>query len=103
MATFVWPAEEGWPYPDDSTPDDLGLSELEAGMDDDILSLRTGSTPLMEGLDDLERQVIEARYGLTGASPRSMKQLRNDLGLSRTELRQILGSGLEKLRSQLRD
>ena len=102
MGTFVWPADDGWPYPDNNSPHDAGLTELEAGMDDDTLCVRAGSSHLMEGLDDLERKVIQARYGLAGEEARSMKQLRNDLGLSRSEVRQILGSGLEKLRHQLR-
>ncbi len=102
MGTFVWPADKGWSYPDNPGPDDARLTELEAGMDDDTLCVRAGSSHLMESLDELERTVIQARYGLAGEPPRSMKQLRNDLGLSRSEVRQVLGSGLEKLRSQLR-
>lgn len=99
MATFVWPAEDGWPYPD--TPDEV--TDLAADVDLDALSVRTGSVHLLDALDDTERGVITARYGLDGRPPRSMKELRGELGLSREELRQILGSGLEKLRSQLKD
>lgn len=99
MATFVWPAEDGWPYPDSQDE----VTDLAADIDVDVLSLRTGSAHLLDGLDDMERGVITARYGLDGQPPRSMKQLRGELGLSRADLRQALGSGLEKLRSQLKD
>ncbi len=99
MATFVWPAEDGWPYPDSSDE----VTDLAADIDVDALSLRTGSVHLLEGLDDTEREVIAAHYGLNGRPPRSMKQLRGELGLSRAELREALGSGLEKLRSRLKD
>ena len=99
MASFVWPADDGWPYPDSGTE----VTDLGADLDDDVLSLRTSGSHLLDELDDTERQVITARYGLDGQPPRSVKQLRAELGLSPTELRQVLGSGLEKLRSRLRD
>lgn len=99
MASFVWPADDGWPYPDGGTE----VTDLGADLDDDVLSLRTSGSHLLDELDDTERQVITARYGLDGQPPRSVKQLRAELGLSPTELRQVLGSGLEKLRSRLRD
>lgn len=99
MATFVWPAEDGWPYPDSQDE----VTDLAADIDVDVLSLRTGSAHLLAGLDDMERGVITAHYGLGGQPPRSMKQLRGELGLSRADLRQALGSGLEKLRSRLKD
>ncbi len=99
MGTFVWPAEDGWPYPDSRDE----VTDLAADIDVDVLSLRTGSAHLLGGLDELERDVIAGRYGLDGHPPRSTKQLRAELGLSRADLRQVLGSGLEKLRMQLRD
>ncbi len=99
MATFVWPAEDGWPYPD--TPNEL--TDLAADVDHDVLSLRAGSVHLLDALDDTERAIITARYGLDGRPPRCVKQLRGESGLSRAELRHILGSALEKLRSQLKD
>ena len=99
MATFVWPAEDGWPYPDTGTE----ISDLAADIDVDVLSLRADSLHLLDALDDTERQVITARYGLNGHPPRSVKQVRADLGLSGPDLRLVLGSALEKLRSQLRD
>jgi hypothetical protein len=33
--------------------------------------------------------------------PRTMKELHNDLGVTRADLREALGSGLAKLRTQL--
>jgi hypothetical protein len=45
--------------------------------------------------------LIASRYGLGGTPIRSMKQLHSDLGLPRDELRNALGSGLAKLRTQL--
>ncbi len=96
MPTFLWPADDGWPYPDSERE----LTDLSADFDDDLLTLRN-STHLLDHLDERERQVITLHYGLAGESPRTMKQLHADLGMSRAELRDVLGSGLTKLRSHL--
>ena len=45
--------------------------------------------------------MITSRFGLDGAVPRTMKELHNDLGVTRADLREALGSGLAKLRTQL--
>lgn len=97
MATFVWPAEDGWPYPDDTAE----TTDPSSDLDDDLLSLIAGSAHLLEELEPDERQVVTAHYGLDGRAPRTMKQLRNEMGMSRAEVRHYLGSGLEKLRRRL--
>ncbi|MGH9150602.1 MAG: sigma factor-like helix-turn-helix DNA-binding protein [Acidimicrobiales bacterium] len=95
MRTFLWPADDGWPYPD-SGPE---TADPDGETDDDLLSLRTASPHLLDDLDTLERQVISARFGLDGAPLRSMKELHAELGLPRQDIRVALGSGLAKLRS----
>jgi DNA-directed RNA polymerase sigma subunit (sigma70/sigma32) len=97
MSSFVWPSEDGWPYPDS----DREAVPVDDGLDDDVLSLRAAPARMFAELDPLERQVIEARYGLNGQPGRSMKQLQNELGVPRADLRQALGSGLSKLRARL--
>lgn len=99
MASFVWPTEDGWPYPDW----DEEVGDLQTDLDEDLLSLRAPSNHLLDDLDQTERAVITARYGLDGKPPRTMKQLRTELGLPLAEIRQAIGSGLEKLRSRLRE
>jgi DNA-directed RNA polymerase sigma subunit (sigma70/sigma32) len=99
MSGFVWPAEDGWPYPDGGAE----VTDPAADVDHDVVFLRTDSAHLLEGLDETERRVVTARYGLDGEAPRSVKDLRGELGLSRAEVRQVLGSALEKLRSQLEE
>lgn len=91
-----WPTDEGWPYADTTGE----MADPASEVDDDLLNLRLPATHLFDRLDPLERQVITAHYGL-GEPPRSMKELRSDLGLPRAELRGVLGSGLAKLRAQL--
>ena len=48
-----------------------------------------------------ERKVITAHYGLEGQAPRTMKELHTEMGLPRAELRDVLGTGLAKLRTEL--
>ena len=99
MSSFVWPNDDGWPYPDG----DDDQSDPESGFDDDVLAIRATPPHLMSGLDPLEREVVTAHYGLGGTSARSMKQIHHDTGLSRAELRHALAGGLSKLRHQLID
>jgi DNA-directed RNA polymerase sigma subunit (sigma70/sigma32) len=97
MSSFVWPNDDGWPY-----PDSIGeWPDQEGDIDDDLVSLRAGPPHLFDDLDPLERTVITSRFGLDGAVPRSLKELHNDLGVPRADLREALGSGLAKLRTQL--
>ena len=98
MSSFVWPNDDGWPYPDTEGE----TIDLDAGVDDDVLTLQAAPSHLFEHLDPLERQVITAHYGLDGQPARSMKQLHTELGLPRADLRQVLGTGLAKLRAELR-
>src|SRR5947199_2353650 len=98
MSSFLWPNDEGWPYPDTvgETPD------LDAMTDDEALSLRATPAQLLGHLDPLERAVITAHYGLSGQQPRTMKELHAEMGLPRAELRDALGTALAKLRTELR-
>jgi DNA-directed RNA polymerase sigma subunit (sigma70/sigma32) len=90
-----WPTADGWPYAD------AGPEEIDVGAeaDDDLLSLE--APHLFDDLSSLEREVIDARFGLRGTPVRSMKQLHSDLGVPRADLRVALGSGLAKLRDHL--
>ena len=98
MSSFLWPNDEGWPY-----PDTMGETvDLDATTDDETLCLKTAPTRLFDHLDPLERAVITAHYGLEGKLPRTMKELHAEMGLPRTELRDALGTGLAKLRTELR-
>jgi len=97
MSSYLWPNDEGWPYPDTGAE----AIDLDATADDDVLSLRATPGHLFDLLDPLERKVITAHYGLEGQSPRTMKELHTEMGLPRAELRDVLGTGLAKLRTGL--
>lgn len=95
--TFIWPADDGWPYPDTGAE----VIDLDADYDDDLLTLRIPSSHLFDGLEPLERQVITLLYGLDGQPAVSLLELHDQLGLPDADLRSALGSGLGKLRIQL--
>jgi DNA-directed RNA polymerase sigma subunit (sigma70/sigma32) len=97
MRSYVWPSEDGWPYPDGRAE----LPDLDSNIDEDAIVLRGAGSRLFDLLDPLERQVITAHYGLDGSPPRTMKDLHHDTGLPRTELREALAGGLAKLRISL--
>lgn len=97
MRSYVWPSEDGWPYPDGRAE----LPDLDSNIDEDAIVLRGAGSRLFDLLDPLERQVIMAHYGLDGTAPRTMKELHHDMGVPRTELREALAGGLAKLRISL--
>lgn len=97
MRSFIWPSEDGWPYPDD----DSELMDPAADIDEDLVSVRSLSDHVLDDLEPMEQLVVGARFGVGGHEIRSMKQLHADTGLPRAALRASLGSGLTKLRSQL--
>ena len=96
MRPYLWP-EDGWPYPDGKAD----LPDLDSNIDEDAMVLRGLGPRLFDWLNPLERQVITAHYGLDGAPPRSMKELHHEMGMSRSELRDVLAGGLAKLRDGL--
>jgi DNA-directed RNA polymerase sigma subunit (sigma70/sigma32) len=98
MSTFVWPTDDGWPYPDSPSE----TVDLDGEADDDLLSLTSASGHLLDHLSTLEREVVAARFGLAGHAERSMRELVAETGVSRSEIREALGSALAKLRAQLR-
>lgn len=97
MSTFVWPTDDGWPYPD-SPPE---VVDLDGEADDDLLNLTAAPTQLLATLSPLEQEVVRARFGLGGHPLWSMRELAAATGLARGDLRDALGSGLAKLRMQL--
>ncbi|HET7651531.1 MAG TPA: sigma factor-like helix-turn-helix DNA-binding protein [Acidimicrobiales bacterium] len=97
MSTFVWPSEDGWPYPDTAAE---WVDPETAADDDDLLSVRFDAR-LLDGLDPLERQVLSARYGLDGHTVRTVGELHDDLGMSTGDVETLLASGLTKLRTRL--
>ena len=104
MRSFPWPGDDGWPYRDSDGIAADYVEDLDAAdaIDDDLISLHALPSRVLASLDPLERQVISARFGLGGSPVRSMRELHQELGVPRADLRVALGSGLDKLRTRLR-
>jgi len=58
---------------------------------------------LMETIDDREAQVLRMRFGLDGCEPLTLKQISDDLKISRERVRQICDEALTKLNSRMND
>lgn len=97
MRTFLWPVEDGWPYPD-TEPEEIDFRDET---DDDLMTLADPGSHVFDRLDPLEREVIGARFGVGGHPFQSIGELGADLGVPEAALSQALGSGLAKLRAQL--
>ena len=97
MSTFVWPSEDGWPYPDTAAE---WADPETASDDDDLLSVRF-DTHLLEALDPLERHVLASRFGLDGRTAQTLGELHDDLGMSTDDVETVLSAGLTKLRARL--
>ncbi|HZU73613.1 MAG TPA: sigma factor-like helix-turn-helix DNA-binding protein [Acidimicrobiales bacterium] len=78
------------------------MADPDADPDEDLLSVRASGGHLLDHLDSIEKQVITARFGLDGSGAHSMKEIQATTGLAREDLRRIMGSGLSKLRADLR-
>ncbi len=85
--------------------DDLWLEDtLEAPADEDpdaehdCAALRRTLADVLPSLDDRAREVIDARFGLSGEPAASLAQIGARLGVSRERVRQIERRALEQLR-----
>lgn len=91
----------------DSTPVAIdaeleSVGPIEDPYDDDLVALHAFAPHMFDDLDPLERAVVAARFGVNGVPVRSMRELRDELDLPTSRLREALGSGLSKIRSHLR-
>jgi RNA polymerase primary sigma factor len=59
---------------------------------------KEGVRRALEALPDRERQVIELRYGLSGAEPLTLEEVGKTFGVTRERIRQIENNTLKKLK-----
>ena len=64
-------------------------------------SVRAVCVAVKQCLTDQERQIIELRYGLSGASPLRQREVADHTGISRSYVSRIEKRALEKLRIAL--
>ena len=58
---------------------------------------------LLESIDEREAAVLRMRFGLDGCEPLTLKQVADEIGISRERVRQIVDEGLTKLNARLTD
>jgi RNA polymerase primary sigma factor len=77
----------------------LADARAEDAYDDAVWRLGVEAIPaLMACLDERERMVIQARYGLGASAPRTLRELADVLGLSAERVRQIEHCALARMR-----
>ena len=93
----LFPTDDGWPYPDRIAAwDDVDDTEPDL----DALELRA-DPHAFDALTAGERAAVVQHFGLGGCVPVPSKQLGIELGCSRAEARELLGAGIDKLRTRL--
>ena len=80
----------------DFVEDDAAESVLETAA---TALRRSDLRRVVSALPERERRVIELRYGLDGARPRTLEEVGLLFGLTRERIRQIEGNALAKLGS----
>ena len=103
MARYLWPGDAGWPEAGDEEPDEPEVIDLTGEIDLDALCLHVPPPHMWEDLTSMERQVLRSRFGLDGGGEHTMKQLHDELGITRAQVRGLLESALDKLRTRLSD
>lgn len=58
---------------------------------------------LLEAIDEREATILRLRFGLDGREPMTLKQISDEVGLSRERVRQVVDEALTRLNAQLND
>lgn len=58
---------------------------------------------LLEAIDEREARILRMRFGFDGQEPLTLKQIAQEIGISRERVRQIADEALRKLNAQLND
>jgi RNA polymerase primary sigma factor len=65
-------------------------------------SMRQGVWDALEGLREVEREVLRLHFGLGAARPMSLEEIGNALGLSRAKIRKVRDEAMNRLRQPAR-
>lgn len=96
--------------PTDSNGELVGLGELIADSrlkqpGEGVLAAEELNTlrKLLESIDEREAKVLRLRFGLDGRQPLTLKQIADEVGISRERVRQVAEEALTRLNSQISD
>lgn len=74
---------------------------VDPAMDLETKNMHSEVDELFEQLDDREQRIIDARFGLTGAKPKTLEEIGVEFGVTRERIRQLQNSALIKMRKAL--
>ncbi len=84
----------------DLIADDRGGAPEECVFrDDELKTIRR----LLDAIDEREARILRLRFGLDGQEPLTLKQIAQEIGISRERVRQIADEALAKLNAQVND
>ncbi|MDX9911856.1 MAG: sigma-70 family RNA polymerase sigma factor [Phycisphaerales bacterium] len=75
----------------------MGQPEDKTLRGDELRTLRR----LLDAIDEREARILRLRFGLDGREPMTLKQIADEVGISRERVRQIVDEALTRLNSQL--
>ncbi|MBX3358016.1 MAG: RNA polymerase sigma factor RpoD/SigA [Phycisphaeraceae bacterium] len=85
---------------DDILADDRAMTSDDCALrDDELRTIRR----LLDAIDEREARILRLRFGLDGQEPLTLKQIAQDIGISRERVRQIADEALRKLNAQIND
>lgn len=76
-----------------------GMPEDTMLRDDELATLKG----LLDSIDEREAQILKLRFGLDGQEPLTLKEIAEEVGISRERVRQIVDEALTKLNAQISD
>lgn len=80
------------------------IADTRGGRPDDAVFKREDLAAvkrLMDSIDEREARVLRMRFGMDGCEPMTLKQISDELGVSRERVRQIVDESLTRLNQQL--
>ena len=96
--------------PTDANGELVGMGELIADErlkqpGDGVLAAEELNTlrKLLESIDEREAKVLRLRFGLDGRQPLTLKQIAEEVGISRERVRQVAEEALTRLNQQIND
>ncbi|MCC6661737.1 MAG: sigma-70 family RNA polymerase sigma factor [Phycisphaerales bacterium] len=106
VKAFQFPSQA----PTDSDGEIMSLGEMVADTrhgkpEDGVLAGDELATlgRLLDSIDEREAAILRLRFGLDGSEPLTLKQIADEVGISRERVRQIVDESLTKLNSQITD
>lgn len=106
VKAFKTPAQEASGDADDLMSLGEMIADSRGGPPEESILKRDEMTTLrslLEAIDEREARILRLRFGLDGQEPLTLKQIADEIGISRERVRQIVDEALTKLNGQLTD